>query len=101
MGGFLSFESQVELKAKPTSAWSVPSVPIKVLDAPNLTEYGLSCVIDWSVAGTLVVGLADNVYTLPNAAAQSPGRVTQVPHPHGVNRPSAVQWSPNVSPPYI
>jgi hypothetical protein len=95
--GFLSFESQVELQAHPSPSWSVPSVPTKVLDAPNLSDRIVPSLLDWSSNGTLVVGLPDNVYTLPNAGSQSPGQVTKLPDPYAVSEPGAVHWSPNVS----
>lgn len=96
-GGFLLIESQVLLKAKARAGWSLPIVPVKVLDAPNLTGQMICSVLDWSSLGTLAVGLPDDVYTLPNAAAQSPGVVTKIPPPHGVSGPLAIRWNPNVS----
>ena len=97
LAGFLSFESQVELRANNRSRWSIPAVPVKVLDAPNLSDRITPSLLDWSSNGTLVVGLPDNVYTLPNAGSQSPGQVTRIPDSHAVSEPGAVRWSPNVS----
>lgn len=96
LAGFLTIESQVLLRSRAGFNWSMPVTPIKVLDAPGLTRQVVRSVLDWSSIGTLAVGLPDDVYTLPNAAAQSPGTVAKLPDPHGVQDPVAVRWCPNV-----
>lgn len=73
-----------------TSERKVPSIPFKVLDAPNLQDDFYLNVVDWSRNDNLAVGLGQAVYVWNFHS----NRVRKLTEFFGVNCVSSVSWDP-------
>jgi len=75
---------------KPTR--HIPSMPERILDAPNfLDDYYLN-LLDWSSTNILAVGLSDAVYTW-NAETGNIDMLMEAPEDREGGYPSAISWS--------
>jgi len=70
----------------------IPSMPERILDAPNfLDDYYLN-LLDWSSTNILAVGLSDAVYTW-NAETGNIDMLMEAPEDREGGYPSAISWS--------